>query len=81
MRIARFPLIAFLVALLSPIEVERPFAWSVATTAAAFLAVGAIKSRFVDQRWYWSALETLGVGGSAAVLAYIIGWALRDLVS
>lgn len=79
--IGLLPLVAYLVAYLSPIPVEHPFAWSVAMTAAAFLSVGAIKSRFVDQRWYWSSLETLAVGGSAAALAFIIGYALRGVAS
>jgi VIT1/CCC1 family predicted Fe2+/Mn2+ transporter len=79
--IGLLPLVSFLVAYVTPVEVEHPFAWSVALTAVAFSAVGAIKSRFVDQHWYWSALETLAVGGSAAALAFAIGWALRDVAS
>lgn len=79
--IGMLPLIAFLVAYLTRVDIANPFAWSAAMTAAAFVAVGAVKSRFVDQSWYWSGLETLGVGGSAAALAYIIGWALRGVAS
>ncbi len=48
-----------------------PFVWSTALTAAAFFAVGSAKSRFVEQKWYWSGAETLLVGGGAAVLAYL----------
>jgi VIT1/CCC1 family predicted Fe2+/Mn2+ transporter len=77
--IGLLPLVAFLIAYFLPVEVNRPFAWSVATTSLAFLSVGAIKSRFVDQHWFWSALETLAVGGTAAGLAYLVGWALRGV--
>jgi VIT1/CCC1 family predicted Fe2+/Mn2+ transporter len=58
----------------------NPYGWSAALTALAFYAVGSIKSRFVEQKWYWSGLETLLLGGGAAVLAYLIGAALKGLV-
>jgi VIT1/CCC1 family predicted Fe2+/Mn2+ transporter len=73
------PLVAYLAAFLWPEAVPQPFAWSIAATSLAFFAVGAIKSTFVDQHWVWSALETLGVGGAAAGLAYLVGWSLRGI--
>ena len=46
-------------------EVDHAFAWSALMTGVAFAAVGGMKSRFVDQTWWRSALETVAVGGLA----------------
>jgi VIT1/CCC1 family predicted Fe2+/Mn2+ transporter len=73
------PLGAFVYDLVLPGDVASPFAWSAALTGLAFLAVGALKARFVDQPAWRSALETLAVGGAAAVLAYLLGSALQGV--
>ncbi len=55
--------------------------WVSATmTGFAFFAIGAIKSRFVAQAWWWSGGETLLVGSLAALLAYLCGYLLSGLV-
>lgn len=58
---------------------DEPFAWSAALTGVAFLAVGGMKARFVDQSWWRSALETMTVGGLAAALAYAAGAILQSV--
>lgn len=80
MAIGILPLIAFLADLLFPHLVSRPFLWSTCLTGIGFFIVGAVKSRFVDDRWYLAGLETLSVGGVAAALAFAAGFLLRDLV-
>jgi VIT1/CCC1 family predicted Fe2+/Mn2+ transporter len=70
--VGSIPLLPFIVQFVFPGATGNPFRWCTVLTAAAFFAVGAAKSRFVDQRWYWAGLETLAVGGAAAALAYLI---------
>lgn len=52
-------------------------------TAIAFFIVGAIKSRFVQQRWWWwwSGFKTLAVGAMAAAIAFLRGYALSEIHS
>lgn len=72
------PLLPYVVAWLTGGESDS-FVISSALTAAAFFGVGAIKSRYVEQHWLWSALETLLVGCIAAGLAYFCGYLLRGV--
>jgi vacuolar iron transporter family protein len=78
--VGSLPLLVFVYDLAAPGDVAHTFVWSAVMTAAAFLVVGAVKSRFVDQPWWRSALETLAVGGTAAALAYAAGALLQQLV-
>lgn len=75
------PLMAFLYGLITPVESSSLFFVSTLMTAAAFFLVGTAKSLFVDQKWYWSGLETLTIGGVAAALAYIVGLMLKGIVN
>ena len=73
------PLAAFVYDYFVSGELANPFAWSAVMTAAAFFGVGALKARFVEMKWWISAVETLAVGGSAAMCAYLIGVLLKDV--
>ena len=74
------PLLAFIYGIVVPTEASMLFIVSSAITAVAFFLVGATKSWFVDQKWYWSGLETLFIGGIAAALAYGVGVLLKGIV-
>jgi vacuolar iron transporter family protein len=74
------PLSVYVYDLVAPGEMDDAFAWSAVMTAVAFAAVGGMKSRFVDQSWWRSALETVVVGGVAAALAYGTGAFLQSVV-
>jgi VIT1/CCC1 family predicted Fe2+/Mn2+ transporter len=77
--VGALPLAVFIYDLLPFGDVSDPFAWSAALTGVAFFAVGAVKARLVDQRWWRSGAETLLIGGAAATLAFLAGVALEGV--
>ena len=77
--IGLIPLVPFVVSLVVHASMSVLFGASIALTGVALFLVGALKSRFVEERWYEAGLETLGIGGGAAVLAYGVGLLLQRL--
>ena len=61
------PLLPFILSLSSP------FATAAAVTALTFFTIGAVKSRWSLDPWWRSGLETLLIGGTAALIAYGAG--------
>lgn len=59
---------------------QQTFLTSALFTALTFSAIGGIRGRVSRQGIVKSALETLLVGGCAAVLAFSVGWLLRRYV-
>jgi VIT1/CCC1 family predicted Fe2+/Mn2+ transporter len=54
--------------------------WTAAAiTSLMFVVIGALKSRWSVRPWWMSGLETLIIGGGAAVVAYAIGAWLRGI--
>jgi VIT1/CCC1 family predicted Fe2+/Mn2+ transporter len=80
MVIGAIPLVPFLFAWQEMI-LHDPFLLSSVMTAVAFFIIGAIKSRFVQQRWWLAGAETLTVGAVAAALAYLCGHFLSSIVT
>ncbi len=75
------PLIPFLLNWWRDGLVADPYGVSIGVTMLAFFAVGAMKGRYVERSWYRSGLETVVIGGLAALLAYGVGVLLGDLVA
>jgi VIT1/CCC1 family predicted Fe2+/Mn2+ transporter len=77
--VGAIPLLPFALDALPDVDVGRPFAWSAATTALAFVLIGVGKAVVVGRSRLGSGLETLVVGGTAAGLAYLVGAGLGGL--
>jgi len=69
------PLIPFLLPNLTP---TQTFTTSAVVTALAFLGIGTGKGFILGRSLIRSGLETLFVGGTAALLAYVVGAWLRS---
>lgn len=79
--IGAVPLVPFVFEAVGAIGPNPAFAVSTAATALAFFVIGATKSRFVDESWIKGGLDTLLVGGIAAVLAFFVGLLLKGLAA
>ena len=49
------------------------FTQATAMTLAVFFTIGAAKSLWSEAPWWRSGLETLAIGGAAAMVAYAVG--------
>lgn len=58
---------------------DAVFWMSVGATALAFAVIGALKSKIAGTRVAVGAFETVAIGGAAAVLAFVVGYLLRNL--
>ena len=78
--IGLIPLLPYLINWFIADVITAPFLWSSILTGIAFVSVGAMKSRFVNQHWLMASLETLAIGGVAAILAYAVGVLLKGIM-
>ena len=74
------PLISFVVALFVPFIDNHKFLYSMILTGISFLAIGSVKGEIVGKRRIRSAIETFIIGGLAALIAFIVGYAVRGIV-
>ncbi len=74
------PLIVYIAAFFVPFLRENTFVISCVLAGMGLVTIGAIKSKVNNTVLWKSALETLFIGGAAAMLAYLVGFLLRALV-
>lgn len=49
-------------------------------TLGALFLVGTVKTKFSDRHWLWAGLETAGIGGLAAGVAYLVGAGVESIL-
>lgn len=77
-RAATATFLAFLAAGMVPLlpflfGLPDAFRASMVMTGAVFFGIGTMKSWWSEAAWWRSGFETLAIGGTAAVLAYVVG--------
>jgi len=73
------PLIPYFLSFFSETIKANVYSLSVLMTFIAFFFIGSAKVYVTKKNWLKSGLETLLVGGAAAIIAYAIGFFLRGL--
>ncbi len=73
------PLLSFVLAIFIPEISNNKFLYSIILTGVSFLIIGAIKGEIVNKSKTISALETFLIGATAAFIAFIVGYLLRNL--
>lgn len=64
-----------------PIPVDMTFTFSIICTAIALFLVGSVGTLVTKGNWLKSGLEMLGIGAIAAVVAYVLGAFIEQLIS
>ena len=76
------PLIPFMIFMIIGVELNsEAFVYSIASVLAAFFLVGMIKGKIVKKSMLHSGINTLIIGGVAAIVAYLVGYGLNFLIS
>ena len=75
------PLLVYVYSYLNGSKGDNLFTYSCFLTGIGFLCIGLLRSRVTQTNWVRSVIETLLLGGIAAVLAYYLGFVLERMVS
>lgn len=74
------PLLSFVLAFIFPALTQIQFPLAIVFTAVALVLVGGVKGTITQRPLVHAALETLIIGGIAALIAYGVGTFLKSLV-
>jgi len=74
------PLLSFVLAIFIPQIDENKFLYSIILTGLAFIVVGTIKGEITGNSKIKSAIETIIIGGIAAIIAFLVGYLLRQII-
>jgi len=76
------PLLSFVLAatIKSPYLVQNQFTYSIALTGFAFLFVGWFKGEITGKNKTYSSLQTLFIGGTAAIVSFFVGYFIQRLI-
>jgi len=77
--IGSIPLLSYVAAVFAPSLISYTFIISILLTGVALFIIGAAKTVVTGQPLLRSGLEILGVGSVVALVAYLVGYFLRDL--
>lgn len=77
--VGSIPLMPYFASFFSEAAKGTAFQLSIILTFIAFFLVGSAKIYVTGKNWLKSGLETLLVGGAAAIIAYAIGYLLRGM--
>ncbi len=77
--VGAIPLIPYILSFFSEAIKSSVYTLSIIMTFIAFFFIGSAKVYVTKKNWLISGLETLLVGGAAAIIAYAIGFFLRGL--
>jgi VIT1/CCC1 family predicted Fe2+/Mn2+ transporter len=79
--IGTIPLLGHISGYFVPAIESMQFGISIGLTLIALIIVGVIRKRLTKENLWASVAEVVTLGGSAAAIAYTVGWALKSLVS
>ena len=82
MLIGLIPLISFIAAAITKSDylVQNQFLFSIILTGVALLIVGFLKGEVTKKHKFISSIETMLIGGTAAVVAFLVGYLLKMIV-
>jgi len=78
--VGSIPLFPYLMNIFFGIWTEQTFFVSCVFTSIAFLLVGQIRGRMTNKNQFFSGVETLAIGGVAALVAYSVGAFLDKII-